>query len=210
MKLGVIGSGNIGKGIGSWAAKLGYEVTFSAKNDAGAKAAAQAAGHGAKAASVRGAVETADLLLLAVPYGAVKDIVSQLGPLLRGKTMIDATNALSSDFSSLTLGFTTSAAEEIAKLIPDAHVVKAFNTVFAQIYASQNPKIQGKAVSVFVAGDNKEATEKVQALITKMGFDVVNAGPLKSARTIEPLAMLNIALGYGQGLGTSIGFALLR
>jgi predicted dinucleotide-binding enzyme len=94
--------------------------------------------------------------------------------------------------------------------VPDAHVVKAFNTVFAQVYASQNPKIQGKSISVFVAGDNKEATEKVQTLITKMGFDVVNAGPLKSARNIEPLAMLNISLGYGQGLGTSMGFTLLR
>ena len=210
MKLGVIGSGNIGKSIGSWAAKVGYEVTFAAKNEAVAKAAAQAAGHGAKAASVRGAVEAADLVLLAVPYGAVEEVLTEIRPLLRGKTVIDATNALSADFSSLMLGFTTSAAEEIAKLVPDAHVVKAFNTVFAQVYASQNPKIQGKAISVFVAGDNKEATEKVQTLITKMGFDVVNAGPLKSARNIEPLAMLNISLGYGQGLGTSTGFALLR
>ena len=210
MKLGIVGSGNIGKGIGSWAAKVGYEVTFSAKNEAGAKAAAQAAGHSAKAASVRGAVETADLVLLAVPYGAVKEVLTEIKPLLRGKTVIDATNALSADMSSLMLGFTTSAAEEIAKLAPDAHVVKAFNTVFAQIYASQNPKIQGKAISLFVAGDHKEATEKVQALITKMGFDVVNAGPLKSARNLEPLAMLNIALGYGQGLGTSMGFTVLR
>lgn len=210
MKLGVIGAGNIGKGIGSWAAKLGYDVTFSAKTEAGAKAATQAAGHSAKAGNVRGAVEAADLVLLAVPYGAVKQVLTEIKPLLGGKTVIDVTNALSADFSSLTLGFTTSAAEEIAKLVPDAHVVKAFNTVFAQVYASQSPMIQGKAISVFVAGDNKEATEKVQTLITKMGFDVVNAGPLKSARNIEPLAMLNISLGYGQGLGTNIGFTLLR
>ena len=210
MRLGVIGSGNIGKAIGGWAAKVGYEVTFSAKNEASAKAAAQAAGHSAKAANVRGAAETADLVLLAVPYGAIKGVLTEIRPILVGKTVIDATNALSADFSSLTIGFTTSAAEEIAKLIPDAHVVKAFNTVFAQVYASQNPKIHGKAISVFVAGDNQEATDKVQGLITKMGFDVVNAGPLKSARNLEPLAMLNISLGYGQGLGTSMGFALLR
>jgi NADPH-dependent F420 reductase len=210
MKLGVIGSGNIGKGIGSWAAKVGYEVTFSAKDEARARTAAQTTGHGAKAASVRGAVETADLVLLAVPYGAVKEVLTEVRSLLGGKTVIDATNALSADFSSLTVGFTTSAAEEIAKIVPDAHVVKAFNTVFAQVYASQNSKIQGKAISVFVAGDNKQATEQVQALVTKMGFDAVSAGPLKSARNIEPLAMLNISLGYGQGLGTSIGFSLLR
>jgi len=210
MTLGIIGSGNIGKAIGSWAATLGYAVIFSATDEAHAKAAAQAAGQGAKAASVRGAVEGADLVLLAVPYGAVKELLSEIRPLLRGKTVIDATNPLSSDFSSLTLGFTTSAAEEIAKLVPEAHVVKAFNTVFAQIYGSRNPKIQGKAISVFVAGDNKEAIEKVSTLIAKMGFDAVHSGPLKSARNIESLAMLNIALGYGQGLGTGIGFTLAR
>jgi 8-hydroxy-5-deazaflavin:NADPH oxidoreductase len=210
MTLGIIGSGNIGKAIGSWAATLGYEVIFSARDEAHAKAAAQAAGQGAKAASVRGAVEGSDLVLLAVPYGAVKEILSEIRPLLRGKTVIDATNPLSSDFTSLTLGFTTSAAEKIAKLVPEAHVVKAFNTVFAQIYGSRNPKIQSKAISVFVAGDNKEAIEKVSTLIAKMGFDAVNSGPLTSARNIEPLAMLNIALGYGQGLGTGIGFTLAR
>jgi 8-hydroxy-5-deazaflavin:NADPH oxidoreductase len=107
-------------------------------------------------------------------------------------------------------GRTTSAAGGIAKMVPNAHVAKDFNTVFAQIYASRNPRIQGKSISIFVAGDNNEAKEKVQRLITAMGFDVVNAGPLKSATNIEPLAMLNISLGYGQGLGTSMGFSLLR
>ena len=210
MKLGVIGSGNIGKSIGSWAAKLGYDVTFSAKDEAHAKAAAQAAGQNAKAASVRAAVEAADLVLLAVPYGAVKAVMSDIASLVRGKTVIDATNALAPDFSSLTLGFTTSAAEEIAKFAPEAHLVKAFNTVFAQVYTSQNPTIQGKAISVFIAGDHQEAKDKVTALVRKMGFDAVDCGPLRNARNIEPLAMLNISLGYGQKLGTGIGFTLLR
>ena len=210
MKLAVIGSGNIGKSIGSWAAKVGYEVVFSAKDEAHAKAAAEAAGNGARAASVRAAVESSDLMLLAVPYGAAGEVLSQVGHLLKGKTLIDATNALSADFSSLTVGHTTSAAEEIAKLAPGASVVKALNTVFAQVYAGQNAKINGKTISVFVAGDQKEAKESVIKLVSKLGFDVVDAGPLESARNLEPLAMLNISLGYGQGLGTDIGFSLNR
>jgi predicted dinucleotide-binding enzyme len=140
----------------------------------------------------------------------VKEILSDLGTQLKGKVLIDVTNALTGDFSGLTLGFSTSAAEEIQKLIPGAKVVKAFNTVFAQVFASQNPKIKGNKITVFYAADDKEAKTKVADLISKMGFDAVDAGTLKAARNLEPLALLNIGLGYGLGHGTSIGFSFLR
>jgi 8-hydroxy-5-deazaflavin:NADPH oxidoreductase len=210
MKLATIGSGNIGKSIGAWASKSGYEVIFSARNEQHAIEAAKAAGKNAKSANVRTAVDQADIILLAVPYGAVKEVLSDIGPLLKGKVLIDATNALNADYSGLTLGFTTSAAEEIAKLVPEVKVVKAFNTVFAQVFASQNPKIKGNKLSVFYAGDDKEAKAKVADLISKMGFDAVDAGPLKASRNLEPMALLNISLGYGLGHGTMIGFTFLR
>jgi NADPH-dependent F420 reductase len=210
MKLAVIGSGNVGAAIGAWAAKAGYEVTFSAKSLEHAEKAANVSGNGAKAAPARAAVEGADLVLLAIPYGAAGEVLPELRAALRGKTLIDATNALSADFSSLTIGHVTSAAEEIAKLVPEANVVKAFNTVFAQVYASQTPQVNGKTLSVFCAGDNQEAKAQVSALVSKLGFDAVDAGPLKNARNVEALAMLNISLGYGQGLGTNIGFTLNR
>jgi hypothetical protein len=210
MKLAIIGSGNIGKSIGAWAAKSGYDVTFSAKNELHAQDAAKAAGNNAKSASVNTAVEWADIVLLAVPYETTKIILPDLKPLLKGKVVIDATNPLTPDYSGLTVGFTTSAAEEIAKLIPEAKVVKAFNTVFAQVYATKNPKIKGNTISVFYAGDDKVAKIKVADLILKMGFDAVDAGPLTAARNLEPMALLNISLGYGQGNGTSIGFSFVR
>ena len=210
MKLATIGSGNIGKSIGAWASKAGYDVIFSAKDEKHAQEAAKAAGKNAKSASVRAAVESADIVLLAVPYGAAKDVLSDVKPLLKGKVLIDATNALTADYSALSLGFTTSAAEEIAKLVPEAKVVKAFNTVFAQVFASQNPKIKGNAISVFYAGDDQGAKMKVADLITKMGLDAVDAGPLRAARNLEPMALLNIGLGYGLGHGTSIGFSFVR
>jgi 8-hydroxy-5-deazaflavin:NADPH oxidoreductase len=210
MKLGIIGSGNIGRSIGKWASRLGYEVIFSAKNPEHAEEAVKAAGGNSKAGSVRDAVKSADMVLLAVPYRAVEGILSDLGSLVDGKVLIDATNALSPDYSSLAFGFTTSAAEEIQKLAPKATVVKAFNTVFAQIFSSQNPELKGRKLTVFYASDDKQAKTKVAGLITKMGFDAVDAGPLKAARNLEPLALLNINLGYGLGHGTSIGFTLLR
>ena len=110
--------------------------------------------------------------------------------------------------SDLKLGYTTSAAEEIAKLVPEAKVVKAFNTNFAKIYASQNPTVHGHTLSVFLASDDKIAKTEVGELVSKMGFDPVDTGDLKSARYIEPLAMLNILLGYGLGMGLDIGFSL--
>jgi 8-hydroxy-5-deazaflavin:NADPH oxidoreductase len=210
MKLAVIGSGNIGKSIGSWAAKAGYDVIFSAKDQQHAQAAAKAAGGNAQASSVRSAIMAADIILLAVPYGAVKDVLPEVKTLLEGKVLIDVTNALTADYSALSLGFTTSAAEEIAKIVPQAKVVKAFNTVFAQIFASQNPNIKGNTISVFYAGDDKEAKATVAVLIGKMGFDAVDAGPLTAARNLEPLGLLNIMLGYGLGHGTSIGFSFIR
>jgi 8-hydroxy-5-deazaflavin:NADPH oxidoreductase len=210
MKLATIGAGNIGKSIGTWAAKAGYDVIFSAKNEQHAKEAATAAGGKTTSASVKDAVAAAEIILLAVPYGAVADVLAEVKTQLAGKVLIDATNALTADYSGLTVGFTTSAAEEIAKLVPGAKVVKAFNTVFAQVYASQDPAIKGKKISVFYAGDDKDAKVKVAELITKMGFDAVDAGGLTAARTLEPMALLNIALGYGLGHGTSIGFSFNR
>ena len=210
MKLAVIGSGKIGKSIGTWASGLGYDVIFSAKNVEHAKDAALAAGKNAKFAETKEAVKQAELVLLAVPYSASKEVLTNLGSLLNGKVLIDATNPLNADYSGLAVGFTTSAAEEIAKLAPGAKVVKAFNTIFATVYASQNPQIKGNKVSVFYASDDEDAKRKVADLINGMGFDAVDAGPLKAARNIEPMAMLNISLGYSMGHGTSIGFSFIR
>jgi len=210
MKLAIIGSGKIGKAIGTWASQLGYEVIFSSKTLDHAKEAAKAAGKNAKFSTIREAAEIADLVLLAVPYRAVGSILSDIRSILNGKVLIDVTNALNSDYSGLEFGVTTSAAEEIQKSVPEARVVKAFNTVFANVFASQSPKIKGNKVSIFYASDDNDAKSKVSELITKMGFDEVDAGPLKAARNLEPLALLNISLGFSLGHGTMIGFAFLR
>jgi 8-hydroxy-5-deazaflavin:NADPH oxidoreductase len=148
--------------------------------------------------------------LLAVPYSKVLQLIDGVAPLLKGKILIDPTNALTSDYSSLLLGFDTSGAETIAAHAPGAKVVKAFNTIFAAVYAARNPRLADHAVSVVYAGDDKDAKDHVRDLLQKMGFDPIDAGPLVSAREIEPLGMLNIKLGFQQGFGTKIGFSLLR
>jgi predicted dinucleotide-binding enzyme len=110
----------------------------------------------------------------------------------------------------LTLGHSTSAAEEIAKAVPGAEVVKGFNTVFAQVLAEGTDFGNGRKVSVFIASDSARAKHTATALAESMGFEVVDAGGLKNARYLEPLAGLNIYLGYGAGLGTSIAPTWIR
>lgn len=210
MKLAVIGSGKMGKSIGVWAAQLGYEVIFSSREIKHAEEASAIAGPKSGFANSMDAVDKADMILLAVPYVAVNGILQELGSKLNGKVLIDVTNPLTPDYSGLSVGFSTSAAEEIQKLVPGAKVVKAFNAVFAELFATQNPVIRENKISIFIASDDNDAKSKVSDLITNMGFDAVDAGPLKAARTLEPMALLNITLGYSLGHGTSIGFSMLR
>ncbi len=110
----------------------------------------------------------------------------------------------------LTLGHSTSAAEEIARAVPQAEVVKAFNTVFAQVLAGGADFGNGQKVSVFYASDSERAKQTAKALAESLGFTTVDAGGLKNARYLEPLAGFNIYLGYGAGLGTAIAPAWIH
>jgi predicted dinucleotide-binding enzyme len=112
--------------------------------------------------------------------------------------------------SGLSVGFTTSAAEEIQKAVPTAKVVKAFNTVFAQVLAERPAGAGAATVQVFYAGDDDGAKRTVRSLIESMGFDPVDAGPLRNARLLEPLGMLNIYFGYVAKLGTDIAPAVRK
>jgi predicted dinucleotide-binding enzyme len=210
MKLGIVGSGKVGSALGAWAAKAGYHVAFTARNESHAREAAQHAGRGAKALPIRELIEESQLILLALPYSEVKKALGPAREHLGRKTIIDATNPVTPDHKSLLLGHTTSGAEEIARLFLDANVVKAFNAVFSEVYASQNPKIAGQTISIFFAGDDAEAKQRVGELIERLGFDPIDAGPLQNARYLEPLSLLNIHLGRVLGFGTHISFALLR
>lgn len=210
MKIAVIGSGHIGRSLGGWAAELGYDITFTAKNMEHAREAADAAGHGARAVPLHEAVASADMVLLAVPYASAKAVISEVKPLLKGKILIDPTNAVNADYSGLLLGYDTSAAEELAALAPEAKVVKAFNTVFASFFTAKNPQVGGHSLSVLYAGDDAEAKKEVGQLIARLGFDAIDAGSLSVAREIEPMGMLNIRLAFKQGLGAGIGFTLLH
>ena len=202
MKITVVGAGNMGAAFVKQLTRAGHQVSVTARD--GAKAAQVAAANpGAAAVPTAGAATGADAVVLATGYGDAVDALKSVGG-LQGKVVIDITNPLTADYMGLTLGHSTSAAEEIAKAVPGAEVVKAFNTVFAQVLAEGADFGEGQKVTVFYASDSERAKQTASALAESMGFKTVDAGGLKNSRYLEPLAGLNIYLGYGAGLGTSI------
>jgi predicted dinucleotide-binding enzyme len=202
MSIAILGAGAMAKGLAGLFAKAGYKVVLGARNVAKAQAVATAAGHGARGDGIAAAAKSADFVVLAVPFAAAAETLAAAGD-LSGKAIIDITNPLTPDYMGLTIGHSTSASEEIQKLAPKAKVVKAFNTIFAQVLANGG-KAAGRAATVFIAGDDASANNAVEAIARKAGFDVVQTGGLKLARYLEPLAGLNIVLAYGRGLGADI------
>lgn len=208
MKITVLGAGNMGSAFVKQLIRAGHQVSVASRD--GAKSAQVAtANPGAKAVPAAGSATGADVIVLATGFADAVAALQSAGD-LTGKVVIDITNPLTADYMGLTIGHSTSAAEEIAKAIPGAEVVKAFNTLFAQVLAEGADFGGGQKLSVFVASDSERAKQSAAALAESMGFQVVDAGGLKNARYLEPLAGLNIYLGYGAGLGTGIAPAWIR
>jgi predicted dinucleotide-binding enzyme len=208
MKVTVIGAGNMGSAFVKQLTRAGHQVSVTARNSANAAQVA-AANPGAKEVATTRAADDADVIVLATGYADAASALNGVGN-LQGKVVIDITNPLTADYMGLTVGHSTSAAEEIAKSVPGAEIVKAFNTVFAQVLAEGADFGNGQKVTVFVASDSARAKQAATALAESMGFQVIDAGGLKNARYLEPLAGLNIYLGYSAGLGTAIAPTWIR
>ena len=208
MKITVIGAGNMGAAFVGQLVRAGHQVSVTARDSS--KAARVAAAHpGARAVAVAGAAAGADAVILATGYGDAVSALKAVGD-LKDKVVIDITNPLTADYMGLTIGHGTSAAEEIARAIPGAELVKAFNTVFAQVLAEGADFGNGRKVDVFVASDSERAKQTATTIADSIGFSVVDAGGLKNARYLEPLAGLNIYLAYGADQGTGIAPAWIR
>jgi predicted dinucleotide-binding enzyme len=200
MKIGIIGVGNIGSGLGSLFAKNGHEVMFSYSHDPQKiQRVVDEAGPNAQSGTPQQAVRFGDIVVLAVGWGAVIDALKAAGS-LDGKTLVSCVNPLTPDFSGLVVGTTTSGAEEIAKLVPKAHVVEAFLNVFAGILHSGTMLFGSDVPSVFYCGDDAGSKAAVAKLITDIGLEPVDSGPLKNARFVEPTAMLILQLGAFLGM----------
>ena len=197
MNIAIIGTGKMAQGLAMRYTASGNVVTIGARNLEKARHLAAQVGGNCEVASIAAAVENADVIVLAVPYGAIDDVLAQAGK-LEGKILIDITNPITPDYMALTIGHTTSAAEEIQKRAQGAIVVKAFNTIFAEMLVHPRKESQ-PPVQVFYATDDLVAGERFAKSVRAIGFDPVYSGGLTNARYLEPLAELNIHLGYALG-----------
>lgn len=197
------------RGLGRIWAEQGHRVCVSSRDPRSAGEAAGAIGHGAQGGSVDRASAFGEVVLLATPWAAAAEALEAAGP-LDGKVLIDCTNPLTEDMSGLAVGHSTSGAEEIAKMRPGSKVVKAFNTAFAEVFETPSRLFGSRMLTMFFCGDSDEAKMVTRGLIVQSGFEPVDAGPLRSARLLEPLAMLMIQLGYAQGMGRNISISLVQ
>jgi len=204
VKITIIGAGNMARGIAARALSGGHAVTLTAKDQAKAVELAEqleAAAVGAAsvtAAESGSAVADAEIVVLAVPYAAAKQIVAGYGTQLDGKIVVDISNPVNASFDGLTVGPGTSAAEEVAKLAaPGARIVKAFNTTFAGTLAVG--QVDGIALDVFIAGDDDGARKQVAALVESGGLNPVDVGALRNARGLEGFQLLHMALQLSEG-----------
>ena len=190
--ISIIGSGGMAAAIGGLAAKAGHTVEVMSRDAAKARALAEQVGAGATSGTF-GAAPAGDIVILAVPYPAVLDVVKQYGAGLAGKLLVDITNPVASDHTSFVTPGDSSGAQEIAKAAPaDADVVKAFNTQFSHVLAAG--PVKGPPLDVFIAGDDPQAKAHVSAFIQSLGLRPFDVGQLPMARTLEHVCLLSLGL----------------
>ena len=150
-----------------------------------------------------------DILILAVPYPSLGDIVAKYAPQLAGKVVVDITNPLNFEtFDSLTVSAESSAAAELAAALPSSKVLKAFNTTFAATLAAK--AVGPNKTTVLIAGDDADAKAVLAAAITAGGVDAVDAGALSRARELEAVGFLQLTLAVAEKIGWTGGFGIVR
>ena len=205
MKVAIIGAGNVGKALGTSMIRAGHEVTISASTPESAVAAAREIG-ASPADSAATVVKDAGVIIFAVPYQAGEAVAAEIADRVSGRTIIDVSNPIKPDFSGLATD--TSAAEELQLHLPDAHVVKAFNTVFASNQAA--PSAATAPIDGYVAGDDADAKREVMSLIESIGLNPLDVGPLSSSRYLEGMAYVNIGLNAQNGWSWTSAWKLER
>jgi predicted dinucleotide-binding enzyme len=183
LKIGIIGAGHIGSTIGTLWVKSGYPVMFSSRHPEELKSLVDGLGSLAHAGTVSEAIDFGDVVFIAVPYGALPEIGKDYGTKLSGKVVLDAGNAVAArDGNDLTaetkeegIGVTS------AKLLPGAHIVRAFNTMGYKYFESEANRA-GDRMAIPIAGDDKDALNIASTLVHDAGFDPVVIGPLATAK----------------------------
>jgi len=211
MKVAIIGAGNVGGALaGNWAQK-GHEIFLGVRDPTAEKTQSLLAklGGKARAGTAAEAAAAGDVIVVSTPWPATETVIRSMGD-LKGKIVLDATNPLTrgTDGISLAIGHSTSAGEKVQEWAAGASVYKTLNTKGFGNMA--NPVFNGVKSVMFVAGDDAGNKRKVMELVGDLGFEVIDAGPLRNARLLEAHAMLWIDLALARGQGRDFAFGILR
>lgn len=211
MRVGILGSGLMGGKLGTLFARAGHEVVFSyARDRKKLDRLARGAGRNACAGTPREAARDADAVLIAVHWNRVDDVLAQAGS-LAGKVVISCSLPMNADESALVIGHTSSGAEQLAKKIRRARVVAAFGTVPSEVlFGAFAARRKRPRPSLVYYGDDKRAKKVAAQLIADVGFDPVDAGPLRIARYAEPFTLLIAQLAYESGASPALAYRLVR
>jgi hypothetical protein len=211
MRIGILGSGLMGGKLGTIFVRAGHEVVFSyARSEQKLQRLASAAKGKARAGTPREAAQDADAVLLAVHWSRMDDVLSQAGD-LTGRVVLSCSLPMNADDTALIVAHASSGAEELAKRIPGAHFVSAFNTVPSEVlfgvYAARR---KGNRPSLVYCGDDPVAKKVAVRLIRDAGFEPLDAGLLWIARYTEPFALLVAQLAYERKGGPEVAYRFRR
>jgi predicted dinucleotide-binding enzyme len=211
MRIGILGSGLMGGKLGTIWARAGHEVVFSyARSEQKLEKLARDAKGKARAGTPREAAQDADALLLAVHWSRVDDVLKRAGD-LSGKVMVTCSLPMNADDTGLVIAHTSSGAEELAKKAPKARVVSAFGTVPSEVlFGVFEARRKATKPSLVYCGDVASSKKIAAQLIRDVGFDPVDAGPLRIARYTEPFTLLIARLAYEGDEGPELAYRFER
>jgi 8-hydroxy-5-deazaflavin:NADPH oxidoreductase len=193
MTISFIGAGNVAANLGALFTHAGHTVFYGKRQP------------NARQLSIVDAINQGEIICFAVPYNAMNGLLTEFRESLTGKIVIDITNPINiQDWSPLLLGQENSAGEETARLLPQSKVVKAFNSIFADVMLQDKQVFKGEKLTAFIASDSLEAAKIVKQLADDAGFSGFIVGSIKNARYLEAMAHLNIAIASSGG--TNAGF----
>jgi predicted dinucleotide-binding enzyme len=211
MRVGILGSGLMGGKLGTLFARAGHEVVFSySRKPEKLKRLARDAGGNTRAGTPSEAAQDADAILLAVHWLQVDAVLKQAGD-LSGKVIVTCCLPMNAEDTELTIAHTSSGAEALARKVRQAQVVAAFGTIPSEVlFGVFEARGQANRPSMVYYGDHQSAKEVAATLIRDVGFDPVNAGPLRIARYAEPFTMLIAQLAYEAEGGPELAYRFER